>query len=185
MEYRDALKKAWSDIRESGDDKRYPVKFLGDEYEVDPNRETLLSLSCNTPAKDHLSIIILHYLVQKLKLKRLPELSGQWIDFRELEGGEGYYPAFRKRTIEVMLRKYAGAPDNLLNMTKRFGAKRTAIGDAGIIITPLENVPILITLWKADEEFGADANISFDKNISMIFCTEDIVVLTEILTHSL
>jgi len=38
---------------------------------------------------------------------------------------------------------------------------------------------------KADEEFGPDANILFDKNISGIFCTEDIVVLTELIVHLL
>ena len=53
----------------------------------------------------------------------------------------------------------------------------------GIIIHPIQEVSILITISKADEEFGPDANILFDKNISDIFCTEDIVVLTEMVAH--
>ena len=44
---------------------------------------------------------------------------------------------------------------------------------------------MLITIWKADDEFGPDANILFDKNITKIFCIEDTVVLTEIVAHTI
>lgn len=57
--------------------------------------------------------------------------------------------------------------------------------DKRIVIEALEKVPILITLSRQDEEFSPDANILFDESIRQIFCTEDVVVLTEILTHSL
>ena len=59
------------------------------------------------------------------------------------------------------------------------------IGDISYIIQAFSEVPLLIALFKADDEFGPDANILFDKDITGIFCTEDIVVLTEILVHSL
>ena len=58
-------------------------------------------------------------------------------------------------------------------------------GDVGVIIHPFKEVSILITMSRADEEFGSDSNILFDKNISEIFCTEDIVVLTEMVVHLL
>lgn len=58
-------------------------------------------------------------------------------------------------------------------------------GDAGIIIHPFKEISILITMSKADDEFGPDANILFDKNISNIFCTEDVIVLTEMVVHLL
>jgi len=34
-------------------------------------------------------------------------------------------------------------------------------------------------MQRGDEEFGPEANILFDKSITDIFCTEDIVVLSE------
>jgi len=38
-------------------------------------------------------------------------------------------------------------------------------------------VPILVKLWKGDEEFAPEANMLFDRSISRIFCTEDVAVL--------
>ena len=35
----------------------------------------------------------------------------------------------------------------------------------------------MILIWRADEEFGPEANMLFDESIKRIFCTEDIVVL--------
>jgi len=185
MEYMQALEKAWKDAAELIADKRVSVKFLADEYEIDAENKKVFSVSCNIPAKEHVSLIILHYLIKKIKLGSLPMPTGKWIDFRELKGAEGYYPAFKKRTIETILRKYGERPEELLNAATRFCAKKVQVGDVGIAIEAFKNAPILITLSRADEEFGPDANILFDENIREIFCTEDIVVLTEILVHVL
>lgn len=186
MGYQQAIKNAWDDVSgipEGG--KTYAVKLLSDTYTIDLKNKSVMSDSCNVPAKEHITIIILHYLAKKLKLNVLPAPSGEWVDFKELEGGEGYYPAFKKRTIDKVLKKYGADPDALLEIPGRIPSQKVESHETGIIIKALESVPILITISKADEEFGADANILFDRTISSIFCTEDIVVLTEILTHSL
>ena len=185
MSYKQALEKAWSQIPDLTEERRPLVKLLADEYEIDLNKQKVFSVSCNVPAKDHISIIILHYLIQKLKLKILPKPTGEWISFRQLEGGVGYYPAFKKRAIEPILRKYGSKPDALLELTERFCAKRAQVGDFGIVLEAFENVPILITIWKGDEEFGPEVNIHFDESISKILCTEDVAVLTELIAHLL
>ncbi len=185
MGYQDAHNKAWDEISRLTDKNNLSVKFLADSYDVDLQKREILSCACNVPAKGRISIIILHYLIQKLKLKVLPSATNEWISFKELQGGEGYYPTFKKRTITVILRKYADNPEALLELTKRFPAKRVQEGDYGIVLEPFEGVPILITMWKGDDEFGPEANISFDSNISSILCTEDIVVMTELIVHSL
>ncbi len=185
MEYEAALGKAWKDVAGLTVDKRVSVKFLADEYEIDLASKRILSLSCNAPAQNHLAIMLLHYLVRKFESGNLPKPTGKWMDFRELEGGEAYYPTFKKRTIGVILRKYGAVPDAIFEAAGRFCSRKIQARDIGIAIEPLENVVILITLSKADEEFGPDANILFDENIRKIFCTEDIVVLTEILVHAL
>lgn len=169
MSYQEALKKAWDDLTAvSHNGETCAVKLLSDAYTVDLKNKTVLSDSCNIPAKEYISIIILHYLAKKLKLGSLPQPCGEWIDFRQLEGGEGYYPAFRKRTIDKILKKYGSSGK-----------------DMSMVVQVLESVPMLITTSKADEEFGPAANILFDRTISAMFCTEDIVVLTEIVAHSI
>ena len=65
------------------------------------------------------------------------------------------------------------------------GGEKANAGDVGIVVNPFDGISILVTMWRGDDEFGPDVNILFDKNISKVFCTEDIVVLTEVLVHEL
>ena len=185
MGYDQALGKAWNEISALTEKKKLSVRFLADEYEIDLEQKRVLSLSCNAPAKEYLSIILLHYLIQRLKSEILPKPSGDWVDFRQIEGGDAYYPAFKKRVIGALLRKFAAGGDALLDVIERLPAKRAQVGDAGVVIEVFPGVPILITLWKADDEFKAEANLLFDRGVSRIFCTEDIVVLAELVARAL
>lgn len=176
MGYEAALNKAWEEIAHSGSPGALPaVSFLGDEYSIDAQARKVLSLSCNVPAKDFTAILILHYLARSLK--GLPDLSGEWVSFKELSGVEGYYPAFRSRAIEPIIRKYGANPTAVLDVQERLPAKKVTQGDVGLVIEAFKGVPVMVTLWRGDSEFGAEANILFDKSISLVFCTEDIVVL--------
>lgn len=183
MGYEAALKKAWADFLSLGPGKNLTVKFLADEYSVDFDNKKILSLSCNVPVKDFPAIIILHYLAKKVE--GLPKLTGEWLNFRELSGIEGYYPAFRKRSIEPIIRKYGNNPSGMLEVLDRLSGKKVNEEDISVVLETFENVPVLVKLFRADEEFGPDANILFDKSITNIFCTEDIVVLAGLVASSL
>lgn len=183
MGYEVALKKAWEDLAKLKPAKELSVKFLADEYSLDLEAKRVLSLSCNTPAKDFTSILILHYLVQKIK--GLPGVTGNWLTFREFSGVEGYFDAYRKRAIEPIIRKYGQNPEAIKTALERLPAEQSGGGDFGIVIQAFAGVPVLVKLWKADAEFGPDANMYFDSSITGIFCTEDIVVLAGIIGSSL
>jgi len=182
MAYDVAINKAWGELAKLNPQKNLSVKFLADEYSVDLAAKKLISLACNVPAKDFSSILILHYLIQKLK--GLPGLTGEWLSFRELSGVEGYAEAFRKRSLEPIIRKYGKNPEGILSNLKRFSAKQMDYADASVMVEAFEKVPVLIKLWRADEEFGPDANMFFDRSITGIFCTEDIAVLAGMVATS-
>jgi len=181
--YEVALQKGWDALLKLTQE-RHSVRFLSDTYEVDPVGKKILSLSCNVPAKDYSGILILHYLRCKLD-QGLPGITSRWISFKELTGGEGYYPAFKKRVIDTVMRKYGRKPEALLALVERFKGKTTELADFSVALDVLDGVPILINFWKGDDEFGPEANVLFDKSISDIFCTEDITVLSEIVVHSI
>lgn len=183
MGYAAALDKSWEELKDLNPGKAVSVKFLADEYTVDYNSRQVLSLSCNVAPREHATILILHYLI--CKLKGLHSLNGEWISFKELEGGESYYPAFRKRAIEPLIRKYGANPGGVLTVLDRFPAKKANQADASFILEAFEGVPLLIELWQQDEEFGAEANMLFDKSIAKIFSTEDIAVLAGIVATKL
>jgi len=183
MGYEIALKKAWEDLAKLKPGKNLSVKFLADEYSIDAEARRVLSLSCNAPAKEFFSILILHYLAKKIT--GLPKPTGTWLTFRELSGVEGYYDAYHKRSIEPIIRKYGKNPEAVKAVLDRLPAELISGGDFGIVIRAFEGVPVLVKLWKADEEFGPDANMYFDSSITGIFCTEDIVVLAGIIGSTL
>jgi hypothetical protein len=176
MSYDAAIKKAWGDIGElSASREPIALKFFSDEYSIDVFGRKILSLSCNVPAKDFVSILLLHFL--KARLEGLPELAGEWVSFKELSGGEAYYPAFRKRAIEPIIRKHGKNPQGIYAALEKVQGKRLEQADAAIMIDAFEKVPLLIEIWAGDDEFGPEANLLFDKSIRKIFCTEDIAVL--------
>ena len=185
MGYAQALEKAWNKISDLIQAKEVQVRFLQDVYLINIEERSIFSQSCNIPPKEYTTILILHYLIKREQLKILPEPKEDWISFKELNGGEGYYPTFKKRTIDVIKRKYGFNPEAIWNSAEQFSAKKAEVGDFGVVIEPFDKTQILIALWRGDDEFGPEVNIHFDSNISKIFPTEDIVVLTEILTHSL
>ncbi|MDD5255007.1 MAG: DUF3786 domain-containing protein [Candidatus Omnitrophica bacterium] len=174
MSYQPAIAKAWDSLSDAGARGKLEVAFLGDAYEVDPGKRSVFSLACNVPAKDYVLILLLHYLAAFTKGPVAPQ--GAWVSFKEL-GGESYYPAFRKRAIEPIIRKYGSNPSGLLESAGRLKGSSLPGADAGVVIEALSGVPVLINLWKGDEEFGPEANMLFDRSIGEIFCTEDIAVL--------
>ncbi|MBI4707437.1 MAG: DUF3786 domain-containing protein [Candidatus Omnitrophica bacterium] len=183
MSYDIAKNKAWAELSKFGLSKNASVKFLADEYIVDLDKKEVFSLSCNVPAKDFTAILILHYLAQKLN--GLALVTGEWLTFRELSGIEGYYAAFKKRSIDPIIRKYGLNPKAISSLVKRFNGKLIEEADGGIILEAFEGVPVMIKLWKADEDFGPDANIFFDRSVTKIFCIEDVVVLAGIIASQL
>jgi len=183
MGYAEALEKSWGDLAKLKPANNLSVKFLADDYSVDVQAKRVLSLACNIQAKEFVTILILHYLAKKLQ--GLPEPIGEWLTFRELSGVEGYYDAFRKRSLEPLIRKYGKNTDALKDVSSRLPAKLAEGGDIGIVVQAFENIPVLVKLWKQDAEFGADANMYFDRSIKDIFCTEDIVVLAGFVSASL
>jgi len=104
-------------------------------------------------------------------------LSGEWISFKELESGEAYYPAFRKRAIEPILRKYGSKPEGVFSVLDKGIAQKIGQADAAVTVQAFIGVPIIVEIWKGDDEFGPEANMLFDRSIAKIFCTEDVAVL--------
>jgi hypothetical protein len=183
MSYDMAINKAWTELGELKPTENLSVKFLADEFAIDSENKRVLSLSCNAAAKDFTGILILHYLAKKRQ--GLPVLTGEWLGFKELSGIEGYKDAFKKRAIEPIIRKYGSNPQGLLAVLDRVPGKRVDQADIGIVLEAFEGVPVMVLMWRPDEEFGPEANILFDKSITGIFCTEDIVVLAGIVASQL
>ncbi len=182
MTYEAGLQRAWDSLCVLKLGNILSVRFLADEYTIDVGRRSVISSSCNIPPKEYTAILIVHYAARKLQ--GMPPLAGEWATFREFSGIEGYYQAFKERVISPLIRKYGDNPAGLWAVSSRFPIQKAPGADAGIVVYAFEEVPVLIKVWRADEDFGPDANVYFDRNITGIFCVEDIVVLAGIVAGS-
>lgn len=183
MPYDTALSNSWKELTEATTADKHTVEFLADTYDINVGKRTVLSRSRNAPAKDFITILLLHYLTGTSKNKCAP--SGEWVSFKEMESGQFYYPAFYEGAIKPIIKKYGQDPGKLSEAIKKFRGKDVGTGDAGIEINAFPDVPVRIVLWKGDEEFEAEATMLFDKSIVRIFSTEDVAVLARVIAYSI
>jgi hypothetical protein len=181
MKLESAIILSWDNLLGSGISNNTKVKFLGEGYAFNIKLQKVLSLPHNTPIEDHLTVLILHYLSQKIA--GLPEVSGEYISFNGLSVINSFAEVFKKRSTDVIMQRYGDNVFDILSVLHCLPAKKINRADVAIVVEAFEGVPILIELWKADEEFGPEANILFDKTITKIFCVEDIVVLAEVVAR--
>jgi len=184
MSYEAALNKSWDEVTAIAPGHECPVGLLGDYYTVDIKNRRVISGSSKAPVKDFLIILLLHYLSGTLLKPFQP--SGEWISFKDIEGGDFYYPAFREGAIKPILKKFASNPDKLAAVLKNLKGRVIEGGDAAVEISAfVDTVKCRIVIWAGDEEVGPDATILFDRKLPGIFSTEDIAVLLRFVAHKL
>src|SRR3989338_10421530 len=184
MPYTVALEKAWKDLEMISSGDKYSVSLLVDTYDVDIKEKTIFSNSCNIPAREYLAILILHYLIGSLKNTYVP--SGEWISFKQIEGGETYFPAFHKGVIEPLLRKYGKHPEGIFSALDRLGGcEKIDISEAAIEITVFPEIRVRIIIYKGDDEFEPEANMLFDRSLTKIYSMEDITVFFHFIVSNL
>ncbi|MFC1667359.1 DUF3786 domain-containing protein [Candidatus Omnitrophota bacterium] len=182
MGYETSLKKAWDAFQESGKDKEC-IRFFNDDYEVDFLKKKVLSQSSNAEAKDYHKILILHYIANETKA--LSTERDDLISFKEMGGGEVYFPAFRKRAIGPILKKYGDGPGAIFKRADFLNAERVDTGSAAISIKIFPKIKAQIILWAKDDEFDADCNMLFNRSTKKILPTEDVAVLGGIIASLL
>lgn len=120
-------------------------------------------------------ILVLHYLN---RAGGTP-LAGKLISFGEVPGGRQYLPAFRKRSVDILLSTFGHRPQELLVAASGLGGTQAVWGDASATVHALPRVPITFVLWGGDDEVRGSANILFDVTVSEYLPTEDIAVLAQ------
>lgn len=101
-------------------------------------------------------------------------LSKKWVPYRELEGVGHAYDAFALRGIKKLVQFFGNKGELLLKAADKLGAKPYPVGDIGLELQVLPNLPLVLILWLGDEEFEAAATILFDSSASKELHVEDL-----------
>ncbi len=113
-------------------------------------------------------------------------ITGKWISFQEVPDGKFYLDAFHRRAKNPMVQAFGHRPELLLKLAgEAFGAEPSDQGDVSVLVQALPLVPLVLLIWKGDEEFPPEGNILFDRNIMKVLSAEDIAWLSGMVVYPL
>lgn len=145
-------------------DRTYPLHVSQGDIAFEPT-----DVSLSIPDQ----VLVLHYLLEATGAPR----QNRWISFREVPSGAFYYPSFVKRAVTPLIKTLGQRPEVLELIARTWGRTETSPGDAALQVVALPRIPVVLSLWRADDEFQANGNIYFDASISSYLGTEDIAYL--------
>ncbi len=144
------------------------LPFINEEYRVE-HPSGIVTTSDDSPASQYLTIIILHYLVTADGTS----LTGRWIAYRHLPGGDIYNEPFKKRAIYPFLKTFGENSEQFRKAAAAIGGFEVSMSGISMVIPVLPRVPICFVLWPGDEEIQSSANILFDEAAASYLPTED------------
>ena len=106
----------------------------------------------------YLCLSILWYLVQAQDISP----SGNLINPRELAGGLIFGLGSHALPLDKLAAKYGRDMAAFLKKGVSLGGECSDYGDASIKLYPFPRVPVLLVLWREDEEFPANAVLLLD-----------------------
>jgi hypothetical protein len=162
--------------------KKALLRVMDKECAVDFGSKTMTYMDPGEKeVPPHLQILVLHYLEGANRV----QLANRLVTFREFEGGAIYYPAFKARTIDVIVKEFGDKPDLLRRIGEAMRGEPVDVGSVGFKVHFFPKVPVVVVLWLGDEEVPAAANMLFDANAGKVLPTEDISVMGGALTRRL
>lgn len=139
--------------------------YLDDYRVVNTNTGELLKVSDR--------ILILHYILCDVPVTFMDRL----ISFRELDGGQFYWPAFRGRSVSPLEKRFGNNLEGLRDNLSRLDWEHVNIGDLGARIHALGNLYCTLIYRLGDEELPSAADLLFDAAIKRVYNAEDAAVL--------
>jgi hypothetical protein len=97
-----------------------------------------------------------------LSRARAGPLANQWVPYRELKDGLFYAKSFQETVEERLCRRFGEDLEGLREACAALGGREVDQGDLGMVLNTFPRLPLLIILWRGDEEFEPSARILFD-----------------------
>lgn len=142
----------------------YVISFLQERYRVTPRDkqvEMLPGSALSTGPSIELQVILLTYL---LNAQAMP-LANRLVAGNSLKGGKTFFQGAHRFPVEPLVERYGMDPTGFLDKGLSLGAAQEGYGDAGLRFSALPRVPVVMVLWKGDEEFPARLSCLFDASI--------------------
>jgi hypothetical protein len=128
------------------------------------------------------AVMVLHYL-QGTKGVRP---TGEFVAYRQIQGGEFYTAAFHKRSEVPLTGTFGHKPGLLTKVAGSLGGQpKEGFGDESFVFRVLPNIDIVTIIHHGDDEFQPEGQVLFDKSISEAMSIEDVAWLGSALVYRL
>ena len=125
--------------------------------------------------------VILRYLIHGRGI----DPSEKLITYRDVPGGNVYYPNFYGRCILRFQKTFGNKFAEFEKAALACNGIKVNNGDIAYKIEFINNVFMTLILWKGDEEFSTTAQVLFDGNTVFYFTAEDLAFVGDICMSAL
>lgn len=136
---------------------RLTIRCLGKEVSIDSQGDI------------HTDIHVHHWLVVPVYNYVLggagTQVSGEWVPFRELDGGKTWHRLFGQRCekpLKQVADTYTGLFEDMIHLFNGRQVENHYSADISMVLHPLPKMPILICYWKPEDGMESDLNVFFD-----------------------
>lgn len=139
---------------------RLTLKIMGKDFSID----TQGNLSTDIHINPWVAVPFLSYIIQGKGL----EVSGNWVSFRELAGGQERYLLFRKRcetAIKRLADRYTGLFEDIVHIFNGRQVEEQFEADISVVLYPLLRVPVMLCYWEPEDGMASSLNVFFDETV--------------------
>ncbi|MGS5517412.1 DUF3786 domain-containing protein [Clostridioides difficile] len=154
---------------------RFTLNFFGKRYIIDYPSGEVWNDNGSICKNFELKILIIRYLINAKGIPR----TNKYVTFKEIPGGNVYYPNFLNRTLARLSEVFTSQIEKYKLVMENMGAEKVDMGDLAYKFTYIGNTSMIFILWFGDDEFPSNSNILFDSNIIYYFNAEDLAVVPD------
>ncbi len=182
MGYEISLGRAWDELEQITDSGKYAVRLLDEDYLVDVSLKKVLHKTSGKNAEETRAVLILHYLLGIEKHGSSP--TGEWISFRQLEGGPVFWPAFQENSLIPLAKGFQECPEGIVaNLLERFSGKIVQGGDVAVEVAAFPGILVRMIFWKGDLDLPPAVTMLFDRRLTKIYSAEDVTVMLDLVAQ--
>lgn len=160
---------------EGYNEKNLPISYFCQEYEIDRSDFNIYYVGDRYKEVDVFTKFAIYHLFYFSK--ETPVNSGIFVPLYEIKPAAPFYKAFNETVILPFAAGFNGRKKDLVKAISSLGFIPIPESDAGFEAAAFSCFPIRYLFWEGDDEFPAQANILFDKNVLEFTHEETIITM--------
>jgi hypothetical protein len=154
------------------EDGKLTLKILGKDFSLDSKGQFFTDIHVHA----WVAIPVLNYVLYG----EGKSVTGNWVPFRELEGGKTWYRLFEQRCekpIKKVADRYTDLFDDMIHLFGGSQVRRVYESDISVVLNALPKVPILVCYWRPEDGLQSDLHLFFDDTAESNLNTESLYML--------